>query len=197
LPGGRVADPVRRRAALVATAVALPVAVILALLFNRSALRSTAQPSSSGTGSASATATPLTPVPVPVPPRSGAADRTCPALVAALPARLGDLPARPVAPASPLVRAWGEPPVALRCGVPRPAGFVVGASNVFAVNGPRQRGAVTWFVAERPDRAVWTVVDRTVYIEVTVPRGYASAPIPALSDVVAGTLPGVPARPGR
>jgi hypothetical protein len=189
MPEAPAIAPVRRRAAVVATAVAIPVAALLVLLFNRTALRA---------GGATATASPtrsqvaaLPAVRVPAPPESAAGQRSCPGLIAALPVRLGDLLGRPVQSSSPSVLAWGEPPVVLRCGVPRPAGFVPGAPDVVGING------VTWFVQPRGERTVWTVVDRAVYIEATVPSGYASAPIPSLSDAVAGTLRAVPPRPGR
>ena len=90
-----------------------------------------------------------------------------------------------------LVVAWGEPAVVLRCGVPRPAEFVAGAPNVVAVNG------VSWFVQERGARNLWTVVDRPVYVEVSVPRELASTPIPPLSDAVHAALKALPLRPAR
>jgi hypothetical protein len=184
-------DPVRRRAAVVATGVAVPVAVLLVLLFNRSPDRPTVQPpAGSHTGGSTSATAPLPPVPVQPPPDSVEAQRSCPPLVAALPLRLRDLLARPVTSSSPFALAWGEPPVVLRCGVPRPPGFVVGAANVVAVNG------VTWYVQEGPDRAMWTVVDRAVYVEVSVPNPLASAPIPPISDAVTAALPGQPPRPG-
>jgi hypothetical protein len=188
MPATSVAEPTRRRAAVIATAVALPVAVVLALVLNRGGL------SGNRAAEPTPTSTPvrlsaLPPVQIPPPPDSAAARRSCPALLAKLPVKLGDLLGRPVRSSSSSVLAWGEPPVLLRCGVGRPAGFVVAAPNVVAVNG------VTWFVQQRPDRAVWTVVDRAVYVEASVPTQYASTPIPPLSDVVKSTLAAVAPRP--
>jgi hypothetical protein len=163
----------------------VPVTVVLVLLVNRSALRETQAPTSpSPTTSATAPArTPLPPVPVAAPPASAGAARSCPAFLAALPLELTGLAARPVDSPSPFVAAWGEPPVLLRCGVTRPRGFVVGAQT-FVVNG------VTWYPEPHGNRTVWTAVDRPVYIEVSVPSGYASGPVAALSRVVAKTLGG-------
>jgi Protein of unknown function (DUF3515) len=190
MPEAPVIEPVRRRAAVVATAVAIPVAVLLVLVFNRSAIRGGSNsPTASPTAAASHVALP--PISVPPPPESAAAQRSCPGLIAALPVRLGDLLGRPVQSSSPSVLAWGEPPVVLRCGVPRPAAFVPGAPDVVVVN------KVIWFAQPRGERTVWTVVDRSVYIEATVPSGYASAPIPPLSDAVTAALRPVPIRPGR
>lgn len=168
-------------------------AVVLVLLFNRSALRPATAPgpSAAASGPVSAAPSALPPVVVPPPPTSAAADRSCPPLVAELPVRLGDLPARPAQSSSPYVLAWGEPAVVFRCGVPRPPAFVPGAPNVVVVNG------VTWFVRPGPDRTVWTVVDRPVYVEVSVPTALASTPIPPLSDAVKAALAAVPLRPGR
>jgi hypothetical protein len=191
MPEAPAVDPVRRRAAVVATAVALPLAVLLALLFNRGALRSDGPAATATAGPTRSAGAALPPIPVAPPPGSPAGARSCPALVAALPARLGDLAGRPVRAPSAAVLAWGEPPVVLRCGVPRPAGFVAGAPDVLVVNG------VTWFAQPGQERTVWTVVDRAVYVEATVPTGYASAPIPPLSDAVTATLPVLPLRPGR
>jgi hypothetical protein len=190
MPQTLVADPVRRRAAVVATSVAVPVAVLLALLLSRGELRGDRPPAPAPTPTV-ARLSALPPVAVPPPAASAAGARACPTLIRALPAQLGDLVGRPVRSGSSWVLAWGEPPVVLRCGVPRPAAFVPGAPDVVAVNG------VTWFVQPHGERTVWTVVDRSVYIEATVPSGYASAPIPPLSDAVTAALRPVPLRPGR
>jgi Protein of unknown function (DUF3515) len=169
----------------------LPVTVALVLLFNRSALEREA----SETGppvTATPTGTPslLPPVPVDPPSAAPATARACAPLAAALPATLTGLAGRPVQPATPLVAAWGEPPVVLRCGVGRPAGFVVGAQTL-VVNG------VTWFTEDAAGTLRWTAVDRPVYVEADVPSGYASGPVAALSATVADALPARPIRPRR
>jgi hypothetical protein len=172
----------------------VPVTVVLALLLNRSALRAThpapssapTAPASSGPARSSAA---LPAVSVPAPPASAGASRSCPRLLAAVPLTLADLPARPVDSASPFVAAWGEPAVLLRCGVSRPRGFVVGVQTI-VVNG------VTWYPEPTGNRTVWTAVDRPVYVELSVPTGYASAPVAALSTEIARTLAITPVRPG-
>ncbi len=171
----------------------MPVTVVLVLLLNRSALRAVHSPSPTATPTGSASAAPptgLPPVRVPSPPASAGASRYCPRLLAAVPLALGDLRARPVDSSSPFVGAWGEPAVLLRCGVPRPPGFVVGVQTI-VVNG------VTWYPEPHGNRTVWTAVDRAVYVEVSVPTGYASAPVAVLSTDVVRTLPAAPIRPGR
>ena len=158
----------------------MPVTVVLVLLVNRAGLRSASSPSPtpSPTRSVAAPRTALPTVRVAAPPASAAAARSCPAFLATLPLTLT------------YVAAWGEPPVLLRCGVPRPPGFVVGAQTI-VVNG------VAWYPEPHGARTVWTAVDRPVYVEVTVPTGYASGPVAELSTGLARTLPATPPRPGR
>lgn len=169
----------RRRPALVATAVALPVTVLLALLFARPG--GDPPPPQPTPGPAAAEALPAVPV-EPPPALSEAAQRACQELIAALPTTLGDRPARPVRSSSPYVAAWGEPAVVLRCGVAEPAGFLPD-SQVFEI------GGVRWFPVERGAGTVWTATDRAVYVEVTAPTAEASDPVARLSTAVTRALP--------
>ena len=164
---------------MIATAVTLPAVVVLVLLLNRPAPTGAAPvPDPPGSG----------PLPAVAGPRAapGGAGTACRALAAKLPSRLDQLAGRDVNPAAPGLAAWGDPAVLLRCGVPKPAAFSTVAQNVIGIN------KVTWFVQPQAERAVWTVVDRSVYVEVSVPSGYASRPIVPLSDVVAEVLPAAP-----
>jgi hypothetical protein len=118
----------------------------------------------------------------------------CRALLAALPDRLGDfgrVPAAQPAPAG--TAAWqadsGGEPVILRCGVDRPAEFVVGAP-IQVVD------AVQWFEVADGGRSTWFAVDRPVYIAFTLPEGSGPTPIQQISDVIAKTLPAKPLDPG-
>ena len=167
----------------------MPVTVLLVLLLNRAALRATHAPTPTPSAPSPATKAVLPPVRVPAPPASAGASRYCPALLAAVPLTLTDLQSRPVQSGSPFVAAWGEPPVLLRCGVARPRGFVVGVQTI-VVNG------VAWYPEPQGNLTVWTAVDRPVYVEVSVPAGYASAPVAALSTAVGRTLSAEPIRPG-
>ena len=122
-------------------------------------------------------------LPVEVPPPTPEADAHCPALMQALPLDLLDEPSRLVDSDTPYAAAWGEPPVVLVCGVPQPAGLVPG-EGLFTING------ITWYVDQSdPEATVWTAVDRAVYVSVTLPPDVDSAPVTALSDVLATTLP--------
>jgi hypothetical protein len=169
----------RARPAVLATAVALPVTVVLVLLFAR--LGSGDDPASAPAPSAT-TAAALPAIPVAPPPAlDEAAQKACQELVSALPTTLGDRPARPARSSSPYVAAWGEPPVVLRCGVERPAAYR-SDSEVFDI------GGVRWFPVTRGTSTVWTVVDRSVFVEVTAPTADASDPVARLSTSVSRAL---------
>ncbi|ALR12489.1 hypothetical protein BST43_23225 [Mycobacteroides saopaulense] len=93
-----------------------------------------------------------------------------------------------VEPKPPAAAAWrrGKDSVVARCGVDRPAEFAVGTS-VEQING------VQWFRVT--DAAIgvttWYVVDRGVYIALTMPDGAGSEPLTEMSDAIAKALPAV------
>jgi hypothetical protein len=169
----------------VATAVAVPLTVVLVLLVNRQG----AAPAPSPSPSPSAVALPAIRVAAP-PALSAAAQRSCRELIAALPTTLGDRPARPVDSPSPYVVAWGEPPVVLRCGVPRPAAFIQTADTL-VISG------VTWFAERRGSNTAWTAVDRPVYVELVAPADDASDPPARLAAAVTAALKPQALHPGR
>jgi Protein of unknown function (DUF3515) len=116
-------------------------------------------------------------------PKAGGAE--CHALLDALPNQLGDYRHAPAAEPAPAgAAAWtadGEP-VILRCGLDRPAEFVVG-SPIQVVD------AVQWFELADQGRSTWFAVDRPVYVALTLPQGSGPTPIQEISDVIAKTLP--------
>lgn len=129
---------------------------------------------------------PLAVAPVDAP---AAADPACVDLLGALPTTLtGPLPSREIAPPAPGVRAWAAAPrpVVLRCGLPRPAELAP-TSRLLQVDG------VAWLTLDDgvPDPVVVThvVVDRAVFIAVTVPVDAGSAPLQDIADVVREKLP--------
>ena len=123
---------------------------------------------------------------VAAPPSNAAAAPSCTKLLGALPVDLNGLHSRPALSTSPYVVAWGDPAVVLRCGVDRPKGLVAG-SDAFTtgVNG------VFYWVEHQKKQTVFTVIDRSVYIEVAVPLTYAGGPLAAISDAVTKVLPSV------
>ena len=171
----------------------MPITAVLVLVFGRGvpAGQPAGTPTPSAGSGASTGAVGLAPLPVDPPPASAAADRACPPMLAALPTRLRDRPLRPVRTSSAFVVAWGEPPVVLRCGVPRPAAFKVGSANLVQIND------VNWFVQEQGQRDLWTAVDRSVYVELSVPADEHSAPAAVLSPVLARTLTERPMSPAN
>lgn len=162
--------PDRRRAALIATALTVPIVVLLAFAF-AGGLRDEG--------------------PAAVKASAPARDERCDALMAALPDSFPQLDRREVDGDSTQVRAWGDPATVLRCGVPRPAELAPGSSaQLFYIN------EVLW-MPEASDTGevdpskplVITVVDRDVYIEVTSPSGTRLDATPLISDVIKQVFP--------
>jgi Protein of unknown function (DUF3515) len=144
---------------------------------------------------------PPQPVAVAAFPAPQAASPVCRTLVDALPQRLGDYQRAQLAqPAPEGAAAWrtgpDAPPVVLRCGLDRPAEFVVG-SPIQVVD------RVQWFQvaaaaqsAGDAGRSTWYAVDRPVYVALTLPSGSGPTPIQEVSDVIDHTIAAVPIAPG-
>lgn len=119
----------------------------------------------------------------------GTADQ-CANVVIGLPDQLAGSKKRAVT-GHPGALAWGDPPVTLVCGVPKPDGIET-ATNLTAVNG------VTWMTTEDTDTSaygldgenvLWVAVDREVYVAVAVPREHSgSAVISPISKVLGERL---------
>jgi hypothetical protein len=135
------------------------------------------------------------PVPIVTVPAPKAASPECTALMAALPEQLGDYRRAPAAePAPPGAAAWraesDADPVILRCGLDRPAEFVVGAP--IQVVEP-----VQWFELADADRSTWFAVDRPVYIALTLPAGSGPTPIQEISAAISQAMPDKPIDPAE
>ena len=129
-------------------------------------------------------------VSVDVPPVTPQAQTSCPALMSKLPLELAEEQSRRVRSASPFAYAWGDPATVLICGVARPAGFSA-TSGLIQING------VQWYVdTSSKQKVVWTAVDRPVYVQVTVSADTDSAPVTALSTVIATAMPQQTPQPG-
>ena len=137
---------------------------------------------------------PVPPVAIAAVPAPAAEAPQCQALLAALPDSLGDRRRAETAQPTPAgTAAWrgdGEP-VILRCGLDRPAEFVVGAPIQMVDD-------VSWFRLDDADtrRSTWVSVDRPVYIALTLPADSGPTPIQAMSETIAHTMGAVPVRPG-
>lgn len=156
----------RRKAARIATFVAIPV-TLLALFGAVSFMGSLASAEEKQDKSRESSDEP---VEVAVPDLSDEDFKVCRALITRLPDPLGELPRRVVAGdngAPEIAGAWGEPAVKLRCGV-EPV-EVPKDGTVF-----RQK-KTCWFAEESKQSTTWTTVDRRLAVELTVPAKYAQS----------------------
>ncbi|NKY45356.1 DUF3515 family protein [Nocardia cerradoensis] len=170
--------------ALIATAVALPVALIVVVLVIAAMSRQSAGREPLALGS----------VPAPAAP-----SQDCTTLLAALPESLGDdyTKSELAQPAPPATAAWqlpgGGDPIVLRCGLDRPLEFTK-ASALQVVNG------VNWFEVRDQTSGVtsgtWYAVDRGTYIAVTMPTKAGPSPLQEMSNTIGKSLPAKPLDPG-
>jgi hypothetical protein len=117
----------------------------------------------------------------------------CTQLLSALPNELPDsedtLRRLPIAdPAPPAALAWGTDrgdPVVLRCGLRRPA-------ELTPTSALREVSKVEWLVVEGSGSSTWYVVDRGVYLALTMPAGTGTGPLQDVSAAVARVLPARP-----
>jgi hypothetical protein len=133
-----------------------------------------------------------TPVVIAAVPAPHAQDPACQKLLEVLPQRLGDYVRAPVVQPAPVgAAAWqtaGAEPVVLRCGLDRPADFVVGSAIQLV-------DRVQWFEVRQDDRSTWYSVDRPVYVALTLPPGSGPTPIQQLSELIDRTMPARPISP--
>lgn len=153
---------------VLAVAIGLPAILVVAVVTTAVALRSR-EPG----------ALALAPLPAPQ-----ARSTSCDRLLAELPEALdggeaGELTRRPVAAARPGTAAWGDPAVVLRCGLTRP---------VELSNSARLLEVSEVQFLELPG-STWVVVDRPVYVAVTLPDSAGSGPLQQLAATVRATLP--------
>jgi Protein of unknown function (DUF3515) len=125
-----------------------------------------------------------------------AAGPECTDLATALPAELPNAD-RPMtrlplaAPAPKAAAAWGAStgePVVLRCGLTRPA-------ELTRTSSLRKIDKVQWLPVEGDAATTWYVVDRPVYIALTVPAGAGTGPLQEISTTVAKNLKPTPILP--
>lgn len=159
-----------------ALAVALAVAVAVFALTQRSA------------DSADSGPLPLVPVPAPFSGSPG-----CTTLLGAVPTELtsngNSLKVRTLAdPAPPATMAWGSAdPLVLRCGLDRPPELTPTAAL-------RLVNKVQWLQVPGDGASTWYVVDREVYVALTVPDTAGTGPLQQISDTIAVKLAPQPLR---
>lgn len=177
-------DRTTRQAAIWATAVALPLTVLVAIfsVIKLSPGSPAAEPIPSATpprpGSTNA-------VPMAAPPLEARPATVCRALLSRLPTAVRDLAQRPVQMGAEQNAAYGDPALTVACGVPAPS--YPPTDYVYVVN------RACWHAVEQPDAVVLTTVDREVPVQVTVPGAYSDALqwVPSLSESVVASVPSV------
>jgi hypothetical protein len=184
-------DRTMRTAALWATLIAVPVAILAGLLFFTQVVPETAAaPAPSATQPA---VVPAAPVPMAAPALAARPAEVCLAVTSQLPVKVRDLPARKVSAGPEQNAAYGEPALTVACGVAQPKmcasledtgkGCVPMDTELLNMN------KVCWYAAQQGDAAVFTTMDREVPVQVTVPKQYAQPAQWAneFSDVVVKT----------
>ncbi|MGC5050594.1 DUF3515 family protein [Micromonospora sp. DT48] len=165
-PETPAADRTNRSAALIATAVAVPVALLVGALAlgNLSPDEPAAAPQPSAT----------TPGPVSTAPVEMAAPQlaerpavVCRALLSQLPDSYRDLPQRPVSAGPEQNAAYGDPAITIACGGDEPT--LERDDHLYLVN------SVCWFAVEGPDATELTTVDRETPVTLRVPHFYGEA----------------------
>jgi hypothetical protein len=126
-------------------------------------------------------------------PAPHAQDPACGKLLEALPERLGDYTRAALVQPAPVAAAAWQPagtgdPVVLRCGLDRPADFVVGTAIQMV-------DRVQWFQVSQDQRSTWYAVDRPVYVALTLPPGSGPTPIQQLSELIDRAMPARPISP--
>ncbi len=119
--------------------------------------------------------------------------RLCRNLDEALPSKVDGQDRRDPEPESALTAGWGNPPIILRCGVPRPPKMIdpkiAEGHDPDAVAGGVN--GVDWLMEKQDDGAYrYTTASREAYVEVTVPKGRDSSG--ALIDLAPAVKKAIP-----
>jgi hypothetical protein len=177
-PTANRTEPTTRSAALLAAAIAAPIALVAGLLIFWKFLPSdtTATPAPSASAPV---VVPTTPVQMAAPKLDTRTAQVCLAVTSQLPATLRGLPGRKVTAGPEQNAAWGEPPITVACGITQPTmcervdgghpGCVPLDATMYAMNG------VCWWGQDGPASNVFTTMDREVAVQVTVPSSYNQA----------------------
>nr|WP_236646692.1 DUF3515 family protein [Micromonospora acroterricola] len=185
-PAGR--DRTIRGAALLATLIALPITLLVAVLaFGRLSPDEPAAAPSPTTARVQSTA----PVEMAAPALADRPATVCRALLSQLPPTIRDLTQRPVTAGPEQNAAYGDPALTVACGGAEPT--FPATDEVWTVNG------VCWHSAEQGDATVLTTVDRETPVTARIPRSYEQplqwvapvsnaivASVPSGGDVPAG-----------
>ncbi|MEV4659594.1 DUF3515 family protein [Micromonospora sp. NPDC049301] len=179
-PAGR--DRTIRGAALLATLIALPVTLLVAVL--AFARLSPAEPGAAPSPSPTAARVQSTaPVEMAAPALAARPATVCRALLSQLPRTIRDLAQRPVTAGPEQNAAYGDPALTVACGGPEPT--VPATDEVWTVN------SVCWHSVEQGDATVLTTVDRETPVTVRIPRSYEQ-PLQWVAPVSSAVVASVP-----
>ena len=155
-------DRSTRQAAIWATAVSLPLAVLVLLFLFGQFRPGPTEPAPSAAPAPAVT----TPVEMAAPALSARAATVCRALLSKLPASVADRAQRPVTAGVEQNAAYGDPPITVACGG-TPASYPLTDEVWSALQ-------VCWHLSADPasGAAIWETVDREVPIRVTIPSAY-------------------------
>ncbi|MFF3269468.1 DUF3515 domain-containing protein [Streptomyces chrestomyceticus] len=130
-------------------------------------------------------------VPTDAPAPEGAFARQCRALQKELPRTVDGLERGTADPVSDFTAVWGDPPVKLRCGVPKPAVLTPGSEHYNPGADAAEVDGVDWLFERQDDGYRFTTVLRKTYVEVSVPGKYAPEVdvLTDLADAVRKTVP--------
>ncbi|MEU4242102.1 DUF3515 family protein [Actinoplanes sp. NPDC026619] len=200
-PERKTPDATTRNAAIWATAIAVPVALLAGLVAFWKVAPHDAEVKAAPSATVQASA-PSTPVQMVAPRLDAATTQVCLAVTSQLPVAVRDLPARKVSAGPEQNAAYGEPPITVACGITQPtmcervdgghAGCVPLDATMYKMNG------VCWWGADGPAADVFTTMDRAVAVQVTVPGSYqqtaqwANEFSDAVVKTVKSTTKGVP-----
>ncbi|MFF4879186.1 DUF3515 family protein [Micromonospora sp. NPDC000668] len=179
-PAGR--DRTIRGAALLATLIALPVTLLVAVL--AFAKLSPADPAAAPSPSATTARVQSTaPVEMAAPALAARPATVCRALLSQLPQSIRDLTQRPVTAGPEQNAAYGDPALTVACGGTEPA--FPATDEVWRVN------SVCWHPVVQGDATVLTTVDRETPVTVRVPLSYEQPLqwVSPLSDAVVASVP--------
>ena len=174
-PAAKKPDSATRSAALWATLIAVPVALVVGLVVFWQVVPDNSEKAAAPAASAPA-AVPSTPVRMAAPKLDERTTQVCLAVTSQLPTTLRDLPGRKVSAGPEQNAAWGEPAITVACGVTQPVmcervdggapGCVPLDATMLVMDG------VCWWAKDGPATDEFTTMDREVAVRVSVPGSY-------------------------
>ncbi|MER7413563.1 DUF3515 domain-containing protein [Streptomyces cacaoi] len=126
-----------------------------------------------------------------VPSPSGRAAAACRALHDALPQKVDGQRRGTAEPESDYTAVWGDPAIALRCGVPAPEKLRPGSAEYDPVAEAAEVNGVSWLLEKHDGGYRFTTTGRVAYVEVEVPDHYAPE-VNALTDLAEAVDGAVP-----